>query len=59
MAGDSRLRAHIVFNYPPTRPNFLTLADLVTILREESSDYKLLSVCHHDGVLRLCQCDDA
>ena len=45
MAGESRLRAHVVFKYPPNRPKFLTLADLVTILHEESRDYKLLSVC--------------
>jgi len=44
MAGKSRLRAHVVFKYEAIRPRFLTLADLVTILHEESQDYKLLSV---------------
>jgi len=45
MAGESRLRAHVVFKYETTRPKVLTLADLVTILHEESRNYKLLSVC--------------
>jgi hypothetical protein len=55
MAGESRLRAHVVFKYPPDRPKFLTLADLVTILHEESRDYKLLSVCPSFGNLHLLQ----
>lgn len=44
MAGKSRLRAHVVFPRDPKGPSFLTLADLVTIMHNESQDYRLLSV---------------
>ena len=53
MVGESRLRAHVVFKHPPNRPKFLTLADLVTILHEESRDYRLLSVCRRVKIVRL------
>lgn len=44
MAGESRLRAHIVFKPTPRQPQLLTLASLLTIMHEESTHYKLLSV---------------
>lgn len=43
MAGESRLRAHVVFGVPEG-PKFITLADLLSIMHEESREYKLLSV---------------
>lgn len=43
MAGGSRLRAHVVFG-TPKGPKFITLADLLSIMHEESQEYKLLSV---------------
>jgi hypothetical protein len=42
--GRSRLRAHVTFSQKPAGPKFLTLADLVMIMHEESRDYRLLSV---------------
>lgn len=44
LLGSSRLRAHVTFSQKSTGPKFLTLADLVTIMHEESRDYRLLSV---------------
>ena len=42
--GRSRLRAHVTFGTNSTQPTFLTLAELITIMREESREYRLLSV---------------
>ena len=42
--GRSRLRAHVTFGTNSTQPTFLTLAELITIMREESQEYRLLSV---------------
>ena len=45
MVGKSRLRAHVVFpRESVNEPSFLTLADLVTIMHDESQAYRLLSV---------------
>jgi hypothetical protein len=44
MVGKSRLRAHVVFPGRPDRPSFLTLAELVMVMHDESRDYRLLSV---------------
>jgi len=44
MIGKSCLRAHVVFPLRPGQPTFLTLAELVTVMHDESRDYCLLSV---------------
>lgn len=55
MAGESRLRAHVEFKKTRNQPRFLTLADLLTIMHEESSDYRLLSV---RGLLYWLDCEN-
>ena len=41
----SRLRAHVVFSRSrKSPPKLLTLADLITIMHDESRKYRLLSV---------------
>ncbi|KAF8308021.1 hypothetical protein DL93DRAFT_2087418, partial [Clavulina sp. PMI_390] len=43
MAGKSRLRAHVEFKYPLKRPHFFTVSDLLSIIHQESTDYRLFS----------------
>jgi hypothetical protein len=45
MVGQSRLRAHVVFSRQSNNePSLLTLADLVTVMHDESRYYRPLSV---------------